>query len=85
MSRLIACCMLLCMGTLSLAQNAASAVTQTSPTPIQVVYLVESTIIVTYNVDPVTLNPTQVGSLTVPNAVFNPDVYPREPLSNLQF
>ena len=26
--------------------------------------------------DPQTLNPTQVGSLTVPNAVFNPDVTP---------
>ncbi|MGA2344367.1 MAG: hypothetical protein ABSF93_00090 [Candidatus Sulfotelmatobacter sp.] len=75
MFRPCVCCMLLCLGTLSSAQN-SSAVAQTSPTPVQVVYLVESTTIVTYNVDPQTLNPTQVGSVTVPNAVFNPDVIP---------
>src|ERR1700690_1343697 len=75
MFRPCVCCMLLCLGTLSSAQN-SSAVVQTSPTPVQVVYLVESTTIVTYNVDPQTLNPTQVGSVTVPNAVFNPDVIP---------
>jgi len=34
------------------------------------------TTIVTYDVDPQTLNPTQVGSVTVPNAVVNPDVNP---------
>jgi hypothetical protein len=76
MSRLFFCCMLLWLSALSSAQNAMSAVAQASPTPVQVVYLVESTTIVTYNVEPLTLNPTQVGSITVPNAVFNPDVNP---------
>jgi hypothetical protein len=76
MFRPFVCCILLGLGTLTSAQNAASAVAPTSPTPVQVVYLVESTTIVTYNVDPLTLNPTQVGSLTVPNAVVNPDVNP---------
>jgi hypothetical protein len=41
-----------------------------------VIYLAAGTTIVTYNVDPQTLNPTQVASLTVPNAVVNPDVNP---------
>jgi hypothetical protein len=76
MSRLFVGCMLLCLSTLSFAQNSVPGIAQTSPTPVQVVYLLEATTIVTYNVDPLTLNPTQVGSLVVPNAVFNPDVGP---------
>ncbi|MFZ0817633.1 MAG: hypothetical protein WAM78_19065 [Candidatus Sulfotelmatobacter sp.] len=65
----------LCLATLAFTQNPASANAQTSA-PVQIVYLVEGTTIVTYNVDPQTLYATQVGSLTVPNAVNNPDVYP---------
>jgi len=76
MSRVFVCCVLLCLGTLTLAQNAKSSAAQTSPTPVQVVYLLEGTTIVTYNVDPETLNPSQIGSLTVPAAVNNPDLYP---------
>jgi hypothetical protein len=76
MSRLFVCCILLCLSTLTSAQDAASAVAQTSTTPVQVIYLTEGTTVVTYNVDPQTLNPTQVASLTVPHAVFNPDVNP---------
>jgi hypothetical protein len=76
MPRLFVCCVFLCLGTLTSAQNTASALAQTSSTPVQVVYLTEGTTILTYNVDPQTLNPTQVGSVTVPNAVVNPDVYP---------
>lgn len=76
MSRLFVCLVLLYLSTLTSAQDAASAVAQSSTTSVQVIYLVEGTTIVTYNVDPQTLNPTPVASLTVPNAVFNPDVYP---------
>jgi hypothetical protein len=69
-------CFLLCVGTLTSAQNTAPALAQTASTPVQVVYLTEGTTIVTYNVDPQTLNPSQVNSVIVPNAVVNPDVYP---------
>lgn len=74
MPRLFVCC-ILCLGTLTFAQNAAP-VAQTSSSPVQVVYLIEGTTIVTYDVDPQTLNPTQVGSVTVPNAVVNVDQNP---------
>ena len=57
MPRLFVCCVLLCLGTLTSAQNTASALAQTSSTPVQVVYLTEGTTIVTYNVDPQTLSP----------------------------
>lgn len=81
MHRLFVCSFLLCvscvcLGTLTSAENTASAIDQTGSTPVQVVYLTEGTSIVTYDVDPQTLNPTQVGSVTVPNAAINPDVYP---------
>jgi hypothetical protein len=76
MCRPFICCMLLCLGTLASAQNDASAAAQTSSTPVQVVYLVSGTTISTYNVDPQTLKPAQVGSLTVRDAVNNPDSYP---------
>jgi hypothetical protein len=76
MSRLFVCFVLLYLSTLTSAQDTASAVAQSSNTPVQVIYLAEGTTIVTYNVDPQTLNPTQVASLTVPNAVLNPDVNP---------
>jgi hypothetical protein len=76
MSRHFACSILLCLATLAAAQNPASATAPTSSTPVQIVYLIEGTTIVTYNVDPQTLYATQAGSLTVPNAVNNPDVYP---------
>jgi hypothetical protein len=76
MSRLFGCFVLLYLSTLTSAQDAVSAVAQSSNTPVQVIYLAEGTTIVTYNVDPKTLNPTQVASLIVPNAVLNPDVNP---------
>ena len=57
MPRLFVCCVLLCLGTLTSAQNTASALAQTPSTPVQVVYLTEGTTIVTYNVDPQTLSP----------------------------
>jgi hypothetical protein len=69
-------CFFLCLGTLTSAQNTVPALAQTASTPVQVVYLTEGTTIVTYNVDPQTLNPSQVNSVIVPNAVVNPDVYP---------
>jgi hypothetical protein len=72
----VLCVCLVCLGTLTSAQNTASAVAQTGSTPVQVVYLTEGTGIVTYDIAPQTLNPTQVGSVTVPDAVFNPDVNP---------
>ncbi len=77
MSRSFVCCVLLCLGTLASAQNAATATAQTSPKPVQVMYLVSGTTILTYNVDPQTLKPAQVGSLTVRDAVNNPDWYPQ--------
>ncbi len=76
MLRRFACSIFLCLVTFALAQNSASAAAPTSSTPVQIVYLIEGTTIVTYNVDPQTLYASQAGSLTVPNAVNNPDVYP---------
>jgi hypothetical protein len=76
MLRHFACSILLCFATLALAQNTASANTSTSSTPVQIVYLIQGTTIVTYNIDTQTLYASQAGSLTVPNAVNNPDVYP---------
>src|SRR5580693_6011228 len=78
MSRRFASFILLCLTTLAFTQNPTSAIAQTSSTPVQIVYLIEGgTTIVTYNVDTQTLYATQAGSLTVPNAVNNPDLYPQ--------
>ena len=76
MPRLFVCCVSLLLVTLTSAQNTASASSRAASTPVQVVYLTAGTTIVTYDVDPQTLNPAQVGSITVPNAVVNPDVNP---------
>lgn len=56
--------LVVCFATLAFAQDAIpnSPAAQASSTPVQVVYVLEGTSLVTYNVDPQTLYATQVGS-----------------------
>ncbi len=61
--------LLLLAASFAFAQNSRSVEASASASPIQVVYVVEGTTIVTYNVDSTTLSATPVGTpLTVPNA-----------------
>ena len=57
-------CLVACFASLALAQNARpnSPAGQASSTPVQVVYVIDGTSLLTYNVDPQTLYATQVGS-----------------------
>jgi hypothetical protein len=60
--------LVVCFASLAFAQNAIpnSRAAQASSTPVQVVYVIDGTSLVTYNVDPQTLYATQVGTpLTV--------------------
>jgi hypothetical protein len=68
MLRTLPPCLLLLAASFAFAQNSRSVEASASPSPVQVVYVVEGTNIVTYNVDS-TLSATPVGTpLTVPNA-----------------
>ena len=61
--------LLLLAASFAFAQNSRSVEASASASPVQVVYVVEGTTIVTYNVDSTTLSATPVGTpLTVPNA-----------------
>jgi hypothetical protein len=57
-------CLVACFASLTFAQNALAnnPAAQASSTPIQVVYVIDGTSLLTYNVDPQTLNATQVGT-----------------------
>jgi hypothetical protein len=57
-------CLVACFASLTFAQNvtAGSPAAPASSTPVQVVYVIDGRSLVTYNVDPQTLNATQVGS-----------------------
>jgi hypothetical protein len=56
MSRLVSLCVVLCISSLALASS------------VEVVYVASGTTILTYNVDPHTLNYTQVGTLSINGA-----------------
>jgi len=69
MSRSLPLVLLFLAASPTLAQNSSPVAAPASTTPVQIVYLVEGTTIVTYNVDTQTLNAIQVGTpVTVPNA-----------------
>jgi hypothetical protein len=57
-------CLVVCVATLAFAQDAIpnSPAASGSSTPVQVVYVLEGTSLVTYNIDPQTLYATPVGS-----------------------
>jgi len=56
--------LVVCLASFALAENAIpdGSAAQASSTPVQVVYVIDGTRLVTYNVDPQTLYATQVGS-----------------------
>ena len=57
-------CLVVCLASFALAQNAIpdGPAAQASSTPVQVVYVIDGTRLLTYNVDPQTLYATQVGT-----------------------
>src|SRR5882757_6166019 len=59
MSRILSLSVLLCLASFALAQNSTPAA---STQPVQVVYVIDGTTILTYDVDSKTLNATQVGT-----------------------
>jgi len=59
MLRILSLSLLLCLSSFAVSQNSAPAA---SIAPIQVVYVVDGTTILTYDVDPQTLNSTPVGT-----------------------
>ena len=75
------CCfslaLIFCLVNVSVAQmRPESHASQTASSPVQVVYVIESGTIVTYDIDPQTLTPTQVGSLTLPGLSNTAVLYP---------
>jgi hypothetical protein len=64
------------------AINNAFAQTSTGSVPVQVVYVIKGKTLVTYNVNPQTLQPKQVGSLTL---IGNPEYYALFPSANDHF
>jgi len=57
-------CLVICLTSFALAQNAIpdGPAAQASATPVQVVYVLDGTSLITYNIDPQTLYAAQVGS-----------------------
>lgn len=52
------------------AQNSNPQAANSSTSVVQVVYVVDGSTVTTYNIDPQTFNPTQVGTLTVGAATY---------------
>lgn len=76
MSRFVSLCLILFVSCFSLGQNNKTRTAATTPSGVQVLYVVEDTTIYTYNVDPQTLNLTQVGTpLDITNANLGYEEY----------
>jgi hypothetical protein len=75
------CALLIVFSSLAIAQNSVRSAKASSP--VQVVYMIGSSTITTYNVDPQTLDATQVGSpLTVNATNLNYFAFPMTPSVN---
>jgi hypothetical protein len=76
MSRFVFLCLILFVSCFSLGQNNKTRTAATTPTGVQVLYVVEDTTIYTYNVVPQTLNLNQVGTpLDITNANLGYEEY----------
>ena len=70
MFRAACLCLVVSFASFTLTQNSEAQGFSAPPSsPVQVIYVVEGTTVVTYNVDPQSLNPTQVGSALPISAV----------------
>jgi hypothetical protein len=57
-------CLLVCLAGMTFAQ------TSSAPSPLQLVYVADGSTLTTYNVDPGTLQATEVGTMNLPESVY---------------
>jgi hypothetical protein len=67
-----ALCLLLCFSSLVFGQslNSSSAAASSTSSPVQVLYVFDGSTVITYNIDPQTLDPIAVGTTTMPTPQY---------------
>jgi hypothetical protein len=75
MYRCFALMLIVCFACFALAQNPVASLNSSQPSPsssspVQVVYVIENSTLYIYNIDPQTLQATQVGTFTTPASTY---------------
>jgi hypothetical protein len=65
MSRLMPLCLFVGLATMTFAQ------TSSAPSPLQLVYVIDRSTLITYNIDANTLQPTEIGTINLPESVVS--------------